>query len=275
MLKLNLIIMKHTFPKLCGSVAGEASELGVKMHNAGYKEKGLDYTYIAIGAEDIDETLETVQNMGFNGLSVSMPFKQEIIPLLDNTNDDVETIGACNTVVIGDGETTGYNTDWRGAINALKETAQLNVEKAEIIGAGGAARAIAYGLKQQDIEVHISARNEEQRKELVQDLNLAGETDLENQGEAGAELVVNATPVAEQPDSPVNLEKHSNGEWLLDVVFTDIQSDIIRDAEEKGWKTTKGWRMLLHQALKQFELYTGEEPPTEEMGRVLKKGLQT
>ena len=267
--------MKHTFPKLCGSVAGEASQLGVKMHNAGYEARDLDYTYIAIGAEDIEETLETVQNMGFNGLSVSMPFKKEIISLLDNTNDDVDTIGACNTVVLEDGETTGYNTDWRGAINALKETAELDVENAEIIGAGGVARAISYGLQKEGIGVHISARSEEQRKELVQDLNLAGETNLNNQGESGAELVVNATPVAGQPESPVNLEKHENGEWLLDVVFNDIQTDIIKDAEEQGWKTTKGWRMLLHQALKQFELYTGEEPPKQEMGEVLKEGLSS
>ncbi len=266
--------MKHTFPELCGSVAGDASELGVKMHNAGYEAKDIDYTYIAIGAEDIEETLETVQRMGFKGLSVSMPFKEEIIPLLHNVNEDVETIGACNTVVIEDGETTGYNTDWRGAVNALKETAELDVENAEIIGSGGVARAIAYGLKQEGIEVNVSARSEKPREELVQELDLAGETDLESQGEAGAELIVNATPVAEQPESPVKLEKHDNGEWLLDVVFTDIQTDIIRDAEEIGWRTTKGWRMLLHQALEQFELYTGEEPPTEEMGEVLRKGLE-
>lgn len=265
--------MKHTFPKLCGSVAGDASELGVKMHNAGYEARDLDYTYIAIASDDIEETLETVKNMDFKGLGVSMPFKQEIILLLDEVNEDVEMIGACNTVVIDEGKATGYNTDWRGAIRALKETAELDVEKAEIIGSGGVARAIAYGLKQQDIEVHISARSEEPRKELVQDLDLAGETDLEGQGEAGAELVVNATPVAEQPESPVNLDKHEKGEWLLDVVFTDIQTDIIQDAEERGWKTTKGWRMLLHQALKQFELYTGEQPPEEEMGEVLKQGL--
>ena len=189
--------MEETYPKLCGSVAGEESELGVKMHNAGYNEKGIDYTYIAIGAEDIEETLETVKNMNFKGLSVSMPFKQEIIPLLDNLNEDVKTIGACNTVVIEDGEKTGYNTDWRGAVNALKETAELDVEKAEIIGAGGVARAIAYGLQKEGIEVHISARSEDQRKELVQDLNLTGENYLEGQGEAGAELIVNATPIAE------------------------------------------------------------------------------
>ncbi len=271
---LTFLDVANTYPKLCGSVAGEASELGVKMHNAGYEAKDLGYTYIAVGAEDIQEILGSVQELDFRGLSVSMPFKEEIIPLLDNINDDVETIGACNTVVIEEGETTGYNTDWRGAINALKETAELDVEKAEIIGAGGVARAIAYGLKQHGIEVYISARSEDQRKELAEDLNLAGETNLDNQGDAGAELVVNATPVAEQPDSPVNLEKHENGQWLLDVVFTDIQTDIIRDAEERGWKSTKGWRMLLHQALKQFELYTGEEPPTEEMGRVLREGLE-
>jgi len=178
-------------------------------------------------------------------------------------------------VVIDNGETTGYNTDWRGAVNALKETAKLSVEKAEIIGAGGVARAIAYGLKQKGIEVHISARSKNQRKELVQDLNLTGQTDLDSQGKADAELIVNATPVAEQPESPVNLEKHGNGEWLLDVVFTDIQTDIIQDAEQKGWETTKGWRMLLHQALKQFELYTGEEPPKKEMGKILKRGLDS
>ena len=267
--------MAYTYPGLCGSVAGEASELGVKMHNAGYEAKNLDYSYIAIGAEDIEHIIESAENLNFNGLSVSMPFKETVIPLLDDINEDVDVIGACNTVVIENGETTGYNTDWRGAIRALKETAELDVEKAEIIGAGGAARAIAYGLKKEGLDVYISARSENQRKELVEDLNLAGEYSLEKQGDAGAELVVNATPVAELPESPVKIEEHANGEWLLDVVFQELETDIIRKAEEHGWKTTRGWRMLLHQALKQFELYTGEEPPVKVMGEVLREGLES
>lgn len=266
--------MVQTFPKLCGSVAGDESELGVKMHNTGYEEKGLDYTYIAIGTDDIEETFETVRNLDFRGIGVSMPFKESIIPLLDEVGDDVEKIGACNTVVFDGEKSKGYNTDWRGAIRSLKETAELDVEKAEIIGAGGVARAIAYGLKQEGIEVYISARSDEQREELVNDLELSGSYGLDKQGGEGAELIINATPVADLPESPVDIDKHSEGEWLLDVVFQELETDIIQKAEREDWKVTKGWRMLLHQALKQFELYTGEEPPEEAMGEVLKEGLR-
>ncbi|MFB6100001.1 MAG: shikimate dehydrogenase [Candidatus Nanohalobium sp.] len=266
--------MKETFPKLCGSIAGDASELGVKMHNAGYEAKNLDYTYIAMGSEDIEETLKTVKNMNFRGLGVSMPFKESIIEHLDEIGEDVETIGACNTVVFENGKTIGHNTDWRGAIRALKETGSLDeVERAEIIGAGGVARAIAYGLKQEDIKVSVSARSDSQREELVEDLNLENQTNLDGQGKFGAELVVNATPVAEQPNSPVELGKHSEGEWLLDVVFGQPETDIIEAADERDWKATKGWRMLLHQGLEQFELYTGEDGPEEAMGNVLENTL--
>ena len=267
--------MKETFPRLCGSVAGEANELGVKMHNEGYEARDLDYTYIAVGSEDIAETLETAKTMNFRGLGVSMPFKQSVIDHLDEVGKDVETIGACNTVVFNGEKAKGHNTDWRGAIRALKETGELEeIEKAEIIGAGGVGRAIAYGLKKEDIRVSISARSEEQRKELVEDLNLNNQIDLESQGEFGAELIVNATPVADQPESPVELEKQIEGEWLLDVVFRELKTDIIRDADERGWSTTKGWRMLLHQGLEQFELYIGEEGPQEAMGEVLKNALE-
>jgi shikimate dehydrogenase len=148
-----------------------------------------------------------------------------------------------------------------------------NIEKAEIIGAGGVARAIAYGLKQEKIEVHVSARSQKQRKELVEELNLSGHSTLEEQGKNNTELVVNATPIADQPESPVEIDKHEKGEWLLEVVFEDLETDIIREADEEGWKTTRGWRMLLHQGLEQFELYTGEKGPEEAMGKVLENAL--
>lgn len=268
-------IMKETFPKLCGFVAGEASELGVKMHNAGYEAKSLDYTYVAMDSEDIEETLETAKSMNFRGLGVSMPFKESIIEHLDKIGDDVETIGACNTVVFNGEETKGHNTDWRGAIWTLRESGSLDeVERAEIIGAGGVARAIAYGLQKENVEVFVSARSKEQREELVEDFGLSGHGNLEEQGRNNAELVINATPIADQPGSPVELEKHEGGEWLLDVVFGELETDIIEDADERGWKTTEGWRMLLHQGLEQFELYTSEEGPEEAMGEILENALE-
>lgn len=265
--------MTNTYPRLCGSVAGEASELGVRMYNAGYRALDLDYRYIAIASEDIEETFESVKNLDFRGLGVSMPFKESIIPLIDEAGGDVEEIGACNTVVFEDGRAIGKNTDWRGAFRALEETSPLDFDTAVIIGAGGVARAIAYGLKQEGKDVFISARKRGQRKELVEEMDLDGHTSIEEQAEFDAELVVNATPAAEQPESPVELDKHSSGEWLLDVVFDRKETDIIRDADEIGWKTTSGWRMLLHQALEQFELYTGREAPEEVMAEVLEESL--
>jgi shikimate dehydrogenase len=175
--------------------------------------------------------------------------------------------------VIEDGETTGYNTDWRGAIGALEEAASLDVNTAEVIGSGGVARAIAYGLQQNGVDVFVSARSRPQRAELAGDLELSGETDLDGQGEAGAELVVNATPIADQPDSPVDFDRHTEAEWLLDVVFDKKETDIVREARARGWHVSPGWRMLLHQALKQFELYTGVDAPARPMSEILENAL--
>jgi len=264
--------MVDTYPTLCGSVAGEASDLGVAIHEAGYEALDLDYAYVAMGTDDVGEAMDHARGMGFRGLGVSMPFKGAVVSHLDDVGEDVETIGACNTVVFEDGRATGHNTDWRGAMRALRETASLDVDRAEIVGAGGVARAIAYGLREAGVEVVVSARSAGQRSALVDDLALAGETDLDGQGRSGAELVVNATPVADLP-GPVDLSAHDDGEWLLDVVFAERRTDLVEAAAERGWRVTPGWRMLLHQACEQFERYTGETAPIEPMGAVLADAL--
>lgn len=261
--------MLKTFPRICASVAGNPSPLGVKMHNAGFQAEALDYTYVAMGAEKIEEAIAALTLLNYRGLGVSMPFKQTVMEYLDQADDSVKIIGACNTVVNDEGKLIGYNTDWVGAQNAIKEVTDIsNIKKAVIIGAGGVARAIAYALKINKIEVFISARNEVQAKQLVDDLGLNGYTDLAGQGEFEADLIINATPDASK-SGPVHLDKHKNATTVFDVVFNQYMTDLTTEAKERGLKYVSGWRMLLLQGAKQFELYTGIDAPLDAMGQVL------
>jgi shikimate dehydrogenase len=265
--------MTETIPTLCGSVAGKPSPLGVKMHDAGYQALGLTFKYVAMGTDDLNTVVEATKRLNFRGFGVSMPFKQEVIKHLDEVTPEVTAIGACNTVVLNDGRLTGYNTDWRGAVAAIKEVTSEHIQSATIIGSGGAAMAIAYGLKDQGLKVYIAARSLVKRTALVQQLHLDGDSSVEDQGQFGSTLIVNATPIAEGSECPLVLAKHPKGRVLLDVVFGKKQTPLGSEASSMGWKVAAGWRMLLHQALAQFELYTGQPAPAEEMGKVLSDAL--
>lgn len=264
-----------TYPKICVSVAGNPSPLGVKMHNAAYNARNLDYTYVAMGSESIEDAIKCIELLSIRGMGVSMPFKQDVINHLDVVDDSVTAIGACNTVVNNDNVLYGYNTDWVGAQDAIKETIDINtLESAVIIGAGGVARAIAYALKKNGLKVYISARNPIQRKTLVADLNLDGETDLEHQGDFNTDLVVNATPDATE-NGPVNLEMHKNVQVVFDVVFNQYMTYLTTRAKDLGKKYVSGWRMLVLQGAEQFRLYIGESAPVDDMSNVILEWLNS
>jgi shikimate dehydrogenase len=265
--------MTDTVPRLCGSVSGKASTLGVKMHDAGYSALGLNFKYIAVGTDDLDAAIRAFKALDFCGFGVSMPFKQRIISYLDKFTSDVAAIGACNTVVLNDGRLTGHNTDWQGAVSALDECSAALGGSATIVGTGGAARAIAYGLKKRGLDVYIAGRSLAARLLLVEELQLNGHCDLEEQGRFGSAVVVNATPSAKCPGGPVELALHSHGAILLDVVFSAKYTPLSLEAERRGWAVAKGWRMLFHQALHQFKLYTGCAPPVEAMAEALGHAL--
>ena len=264
-------MIKETFPILCGSVAGKASRLGVKLHNVGYLAKNLNYTYIAMESNDIEEALDNIKRMHFRGLGVSMPFKSEVIKFLDEITNPVKIIGACNTIVNEGGKLIGYNTDWIGTINSINEVTDIKEYKsAIIIGSGGVARAIAYALKENGIKVYVSARNEKTRRRLVMDLNLDGECNLEEQSKYNTDIIVNATPDSSK-ETAVKLNQHTDAKLLFDVCFTTLETPLVKEAKERNLVTIAGWKMLLHQAVEQFKLYTGEEAPIKEMSEVLEK----
>ena len=262
-----------TFPTVCGSVAGKASRLGVALHEAGYRSLGLDYRYIAIGTDDLATTVSGVKALGWRGFGVSMPFKVAITSHLDIVSPEVSTIGACNTVVHEDGGWTGYNTDWRGALDALAEAGVKRPGTALIVGAGGAARAIAYGLSSTGCQVTIAARNQGAGQRLCTELGLSGCVHLEDQSSQRYDVLVNATPVATIANGAVDLTALKNAEALLDVVFSPRDTELVARARSLGLQVAPGWRMLLHQALHQFRHYTGQAPPVQAMETVLRDSL--
>lgn len=267
------MIQTATFPTLCGSVAGKASKLGVALHNAGYKSLGLDFRYVAVGTSDLQNTVAGFRALGFRGFGVSMPHKISIMSLLDEVIDDVSSIGACNTVVNDQGRLIGYNTDWKGALDALAEVGVQAPRVAVIVGAGGVARAVAYGLKTLGCKVTIAARSLAAASRIVADLDLASHVSLNEQGSVAADLIVNATPIADGASPPLVLTEHRHAIALLDVVFSPRETQLSADAAKAGLLVAKGWRMLLHQALHQFRLYTETEPPKDVMSDVLSKAL--
>lgn len=272
--------MTSTIPALCGSITGKPNPFGVKVHEAGYAALGLAYKYVSIGTDDLAAVVSAFRTLGVRGFGVSMPFKQEIISLIDDVSDEVRDIGACNTVVATDGRLHGENTDWSGALAALQEVKQdaeqevdgLDGRSAVIVGAGGVARAIAYGLKRSGYQVFIAARNLDAANALVQALSLNGATSLEHQGQFDAVLIVNATPATDL-GGPVDFEQHSRATVFLDVIGHQKSTPLTNEAKCRGLRVALGWRMRLHQACRQFELYTGHPPPVQVMSDALSQAL--
>ncbi len=262
-----------TFPTLCWSVAANPSPLGVKMHNAGYEAAGLDFTYVATGASEIGPVVDLVRRAGVRGLGVSMPHKQTVIPELDDVSEAVTAIGACNTVVNDAGRLTAHNTDHLGAWRAIEEAGLDSVENALVVGSGGVARAITYALTTHGIDVKIVARNEQVGETLAEDLGAEFVGSPGRSAIHAAQLVVNATPVTEVDEWPLDLEQFPKARGLLDVHFGSLNPPLCLAAEARGWDAARGWRMLLHQGVGQFELYTGVSGPVDAMASVLETAL--
>jgi len=264
--------MPKSNPILCGSIASRPSPFGVAMHNAAYKAADVPFTYVAFGTESTREAVLAMRYLGIRGLGVSMPHKIDIMQYLDAIDGTAAQIGAVNTVVNDDGRLTGYNTDWVGAVRALQEKVDIAGKRSVVVGAGGAARAIVYGLVKEQSQVTVHNKTVSTGKKLARDfdarfggglaeLNLIEDYDI----------LVNATSVGfHAPDEsviPSSILKE--GKVVLDVVFIPPETKLVQDAKSRGCVAISGIRMLVHQAMYQFELYTGKQAPFAVMEKAL------
>jgi len=265
-------MMPKSNPILCGSISSRPSPFGVVMHNAAYRALDVPFTYVAFGTENTREAVLAMRYLGIRGLGVSMPHKIEIMQYLDAIDETAAKIGAVNTVVNDDGHLTGYNTDWIGAMRAIQEKVDIVGKRSVVVGAGGAARAIVYGLVKEHSQVIVYNKTVDKGEKLARDFDVQFGGGLAELGSVkDYDILVNATSVGfHAPDEsvvPPAILKESK--VVLDVVFIPPESKLVQDARSRGSVAISGIRMLVHQARYQFELYTGKHAPFEVMEKAL------
>lgn len=257
--------------KLITSLASKQGNVGAVMYNAGFQAVAPHFVYVPITTDDIKGAIAGVRGLKLAGSNVSMPHKQAVMQYLDHVDETAKIIGAVNTISNRDGVLTGYNSDWVGATAALQEATSLKGKRVIVLGAGGTARAIVYGLKHHGAIVTLLNRDAAKGAQLAQDFGVAFGGGIERLAAlTDYDVLVNSTSVGFGTDeSPVPSEAIKRGVVVQDVVFIPTRTRLLREAEARGCTIVPGYRMLIHQALFQFELYAGQRPPFE----VLEKAL--
>jgi len=261
---------------LCGSLSKFAVPLGAAMHNAGYRALGLDWHYVPFEVSDLAGSLSGMRALGIRGFGVSMPFKLSIMPLLDALDPLAERIGAVNTVLNDDGELRGHNTDWVGAARALEEVRPLAGARVLLLGAGGAARAIAFGLSEHGARLTIVNRSDDKGAALAEEVGAAHRAWNARNELTDFDVLLNGSScgmAGVSENSPVDAAALRHELVVMDIVYKPLETQLLRDAETCGCVVVHGGRMLLHQAARQFELYTGRDAPLESMDAALREQI--
>ncbi|MFH7319651.1 shikimate dehydrogenase [Desulfurivibrio sp. D14AmB] len=245
------------------------------MHNAAFAALGLNKVYLPFPAADAAAAVAAIRALEIAGVSVTIPHKQAVIPLLDGVDPVAVRIGAVNTIVRQGGELLGFNTDWLGANRALSRELDLAGARVLLLGAGGSARAIGFGLQEAGARVTLASRTPENGRELAQHLNCPW-LPLAQAGQHQADALVNATSVGMAPqaaNSPLPAAALANFPVVMDIVYAPLETRLLREARAAGCRGIDGLQMLLHQGAAQFELWTGEPAPLEVMRQSLLAGL--
>jgi shikimate dehydrogenase len=234
----------------------------------------------------LEGLLEAVKTAGFLGVNITFPFKQEIIPLLDGLSPEAAQTGAVNTVVIAaDGRTTGHNTDRSGFRLNFEDglgRAAAEGKAAVLVGAGGAGSAVAFALMDLGLrELIVHDKDVARAAALAADVSThfgagRGRVSERLHNEiAAADGVVNATPIgmAGFPGDPVPVEALRSNHWVADVIYTPIETALIRAAAAKGAQVLTGGGMCVHQGVDAFRLFTGIMPDAARMHRTFDAAL--
>jgi shikimate dehydrogenase len=262
---------------------GKATDRSARLHNSAYELMKSPFIYLTSDTADIRSAVAEIRERGIRGASVSIPYKQDVMALLDDVDETAKAIGAVNTVVNDNGLLYGYNSDWIGALNAIEERAQIKPgTRAILAGAGGAGRALAYAFKSRGLKVSIFDRIPEKARSLAADMDLDfGGTMDEIASIKNFDVIANATPVGSRVGGyagesviPSRALEEAKGAIAFDAVYLPNKTKFLQDAESHGLITVGGAGMLLHQAVFQVEKFTGGTAPVEVMRKALMDSLK-
>ncbi|MEL3905462.1 MAG: type I 3-dehydroquinate dehydratase [Treponema sp.] len=242
-----------------------SKSLSPALHNEGFRRKGINAVYIPISAADIKEVIDFAGSAGLSGLSVTHPFKFDIIPFLDSLCAASQGCGAVNTVVYTQGRREGYNTDIDGIIRALQEflhTKMLRFRRVAIIGTGGAAHAAAHAVYQLRGKACIFGRTAEKAEKLAKRYGFKYAV-LDSSSipllKKYSDVMIQATSIGtREHEDPLEFYVFSGSEHVFDIIYAPEKTKMLKRAENAGCRISNGYAMLRYQAYKQFELFTGE-----------------
>ena len=258
-------------------VAGDPVEhsLSPVMMNAAFRRETVNAVYLALHAKSLKDLLACVRDIPIRGLSITMPYKLAIVEELENSDPLTRLIGSCNTIVrSADGKLYGFNTDVAGVVVPLEQRMHLEGVRILIVGAGGVARAAAFGLKSKGAEVFITNRTPEKAQTLARQAKVKAVKRSEL-AKLAFDVIINATPVGmgNSKLSPLE-EKELNTKYVFDLVYNPAETKLIRMARAKNLQVIAGLEMFVQQGARQFEIWTGKPAPVAEMGYVVTKALE-
>jgi len=246
------------------------------MHNTAFEAVGINAVYLAFETRDLKAVTEGMKALPIKGMSVTTPHKIRIIDHLDDLHALASQIGSVNTVVNHDGRLIGFNTDASGALRALEGKVRLEDTHSLIVGAGGAARSIAFALKEMGAIVTITNRTASKGKALTKALG-CGFVPWEKMDHIEAELIVQTTPLGMAPDinaCPIPVSILKPGITVMDIIYNPRCTRLLRLAESRGCQVIDGVSMFVHQGAEQFRIWTNLDPPLRVMEEVVKEALE-
>jgi 3-dehydroquinate dehydratase / shikimate dehydrogenase len=253
-----------------------AHSLSPQLQNAAFHARKMDAVYLPFLVHNLRDFLAAIKPLGIRGFSVTLPHKQKILRYLDDCDSLAMAIGAVNTVVVrGEGKLYGYNTDYIGVLRALQQRISLPASRVLILGAGGAARAVAFALAQSGASVCICARRAQEAKTLAQAVGGEAVTRVRLRKEF-FDAIVNATPVGMFPAverSPLT-SRELNCRLVFDLIYRPVETELLKLAARRGIETVSGLEMFLAQGAAQWEIWTGERAPAAAMRRAVLNALR-
>jgi shikimate dehydrogenase len=252
-----------------------AQSLSPIMINAAFARMGIAAGYTAYRVDDAAEVIRQIRGGGIRGASITIPFKETVMTLLDEVDPAAAAIGAVNTIVNGDGRLTGFNTDSPGLVRDLGEWIAIRGTTFVVLGAGGAARAAVYSLREAGGIPIIVNRTAERARALAESFGCRWEPAAEID-RLRADCLINTTPLGMFPETdrtPLGKEHLAHFPRMMDMIYNPMKTRLLREAEAAGCAVRSGVGMFVHQGAEQIHLWTGIEPPREEMRRVVLERL--
>ncbi len=258
---------------LCISLSARPSNNGTRFHNHLYEQLGLNWIYKAFAPTDLAQAIAGVRGLGIRGCAVSMPYKEDVIALVDVMDPSAKAIDSVNTIVNDGGRLTAYNTDYTAIEQLLQRNAVPTDYSVWLLGAGGMAKATAAALRDVGFRrVTIIARNEEAGRALAGLYGFQWQAGLPaaGSGDGPADLLINVTPIGmaggpEADELSFPQEAVEAAKVVFDVVALPAETPLIKAARAAGKAVITGAEVATIQALEQFVLYTGIRPSDEQV----------